>query len=399
MAQQIHVDETSLLPMIRFSRPSLIHDEDSFAQEYTEILEGINPRATVHYEESDSRIQKINAIITSVDKRDNERRRLLCQHMHQYLLDHNGRVTRWPSDTDYFISRSFDMDPTNTKFYFNYFGGDYIYDAEKDKIQRKPEGLVYHNAYEYDKPVPKSDNHTAPLKKECDALYADEVAQANLEVKRAKERLEEAEKHRGKRRSGFWGLLFSLLVLALIAAACIHPVHPINYQAIMSEWVPALDEKLNDSSLPSWAQLVLGILSYIPLILLYLLHNLCAVLFGLMELLHDNSVKSYIIGCVVAGVAALVLVAIINAVMPVWALFTPSHKDQREQELASAKGACDRAYQEQKRLQEEFRSSERYQAAQRKDQEALRRYEEDKAMNEAFAEEWQRAWFNYLETH
>ena len=217
-------------------------------------------------------------------------------------------------------------------------------------------------------------------------------------VYRAQKDLEDAKAIGIGRRKGFLGLLLCLLVAVLIGAACIHPIQPIDYE-VVREWGTFLDGILNNADIPGWLRLAVTILLYIPMILLYLLYSLCMILFSVMEMLYGLSVTAYVIGCVVAVVAAVILVIILNGFFPISKLFKPAHKRRCRQALKQAAASRKAAGEKQARMQAEFRAGIHFAEAKRKDAEALRAYQEDKSWNEAFAEKWQRAWFNYLQTH
>lgn len=372
-------------------------EEDSFAKEYANALKEIDPKVSMTFRSSDSDATFIKTITEAVNKGDAERRKALCQHMHQYLLDHRGSVKRWPESINYFVSYSFKKDPTHSKFYFNYFGADYRYDPEVKGIVPESVRNVYRNAYEYDKPEPKAD-FTAAAEAQCADLYADEVSKSLGALICARGELDDANAVCIGRWAGLFGLLMSLLVAVLIGAACIHPIHAIHYEAT-SELIPYLNGILNDADIPGWLRLVGTVLLYIPMFLIYLLNAVCKILFPLMEMLYGLSLSAYIIGCAAAVVAAVILVIILNHFFPISKLFKLAHKRQCKQALKQAEAASKAAIEKQNRMQKKFRAGNHFAEAKRKDAEALQAYQADKAWNEAFAEKWQRAWFSYLRSH
>ncbi len=90
-------------------------------------------------------------------------------------------------------------------------------------------------------------------------------------------------------------------------------------------------------------------------------------------------------------------VAVVAVLLQIHCAFWQYEEPAAQRAYDEAKKALHRKQKEYKRMQDEFRQSERYKEAQQKDAQQEEARLADKAANEAFAEQWQRAWFEAVQ--
>lgn len=384
-----------------FLSPDLHKGEDSFGGKYCELLEStkLNGQITIPGYLRSSPYKMAGEYVSYINSEFEKRRELICQELHKYLVEHDGSSVYFIGSSED-SSYSFADDPSHTKYVFDYFGTDYQVLPDKEKefvVRREPHlhDLKYKNHYKYPKSVP---NDTAELKqvnKKYDSILVEECKAAEASVRKAKSALEEEYGQHRSRIRGFFGTVFSLLLIAFLVLPCIHMVHPIDYawaegwNAAIVSWEKGLIEAHGERS-------VQALLGYIPVVLTGILAGVIKLPYMLIELLSSLGGSWYAGGIAALLVLCLIGLVLINRAFPSWNLVRPRQIGRRKRKLDEAKKALEQVKAEQARKQEEYAQSGEYQAARAEYNAALMAYKEDKENNEAFAELWQRAWYDYI---
>lgn len=382
-----------------FPSPNFYKGDDSFAGKYCELLEStvIKGQITIPGYLQSSPYKMAGEYVSYINSKFDERRKLICQGLHEYLLEHDGvagHLTGSAEDRSY----SFADDPSHTKYIFDYFGTDYqvLPDKEKELVVSKEPSLYsmkYRNHYKYPKSKPGDTAELKRVKRKYDSLLVDECKAAEDNIKKAKTVLEGEYGH--SRREGFFGTIYSLIWIVFLALACINPVHPINYASVEG-WAPAVANWINGLDVHGLTKAVLVFLGNIPILLTSIVAGIIVAPFRLIEWLSSFGMVWYAVG--IAALAALCLIglSVINSVHPAWDLVRPRQIGRCKSKLDEAKEALKQVKAEQARKREEYTQSREYKDAVAKNQAVQKAYEEDKAMNEAFAERWQRTWYDII---
>lgn len=400
MAKELKLDLSGLTNGGALMPPELHQGEDSFAGKYRNMLKVTKPVGqSVQIDLNEGKRLQAFSIVTAINENFEERRKEISWGLQDYLIEHNGKVGCWPSSKET-STYSYEHDPSKTEYVFDYFGSEYevsenssIYSPRYLEVYQKKPKVEYKNHYSYTRPEPLKPDALKNMEEEFRHLLVDDVQQARERVDEAKKAL--SEERSGTRLSGFFGLLISLIWIFIWVLPCIHPVHPIDCEG-MESWAASIGGWINTADVPDWARAVLTVLGYIPMFLTYFFAAIEKVLIGLMEWVSSGGTGWYIGGIVVCAVLCLIGLAFINYYVPAWDLVRPSRRAQCKDKLEAAEKALEDIKAEQARKKEEFLNSEEYKKCENAYQASLKAYEEDKAMNEAFAERWQRAWYDFI---
>lgn len=308
--------------------------------------------------------------------------RHVAEHMQAYLLQHEGRVKQWP-DPDTSLAFGFTKD--GYKFRYHYFGGECS--VQNGKIVREQEGS-YFNRYVYPKAI--RDEHTRRLEREFSkahdrSLFLEKQDRALKTARSALNTAKAKDEELTGARAGL--VLTGLLVLLAGLATAIGLGLPIDLLAAATVltgffkgvWT-ALPKVLNFI-----ACALLAIPLYALVIVLGFTHILGAIIrdFALMG-------AGWAIGCYVLLWGA-VLVAAIFLGLPL--LFKKSPLPAAQKAYDNALAAYSQKKAEYERMERELKESDEYKKAQEEDRRESELDQANQAANEAFAERWQRAWF------
>lgn len=392
--QKFELDTSDLKPICA---PSECRGEDSFAAEFYRAVERESEHVLARWK--DVEYHNLISVKTphggraapadvanAVSNLFIEITEGVCQHMHKYLLEHDGRVTRW---ADPAAVGSFRLGGENYEFRYDYFGRVY---EEKNGAVTRPAGRSYHNFYTY-----YADRSESAVKKLEDA-FDEEHDRAhfldgeNAALKTADEALEKAKNRDEAVLNARAGLLLVLLLAVLVGLITLRGLgYPVDLEPAANALTGFLRKTWN--TLPS----VLNVIVCVPLAIpIYV----CVIPMALVQ-----STGDFILSMAEFGMAwhigPIVLlwgaVAVVAVLLQIHRAFWQYEEPAAQRAYDEAKKALHRKQKEYKRMQDEFRQSERYKEAQQKDAQQEEARLADKAANEAFAEQWQRAWFEAVQ--
>lgn len=400
MAEELKLDLSGLTNGGTLIPPELHQGEDNFAGKYRNMLKVTKPVGqSVQIDLNEGKRLQAFSIVTAINENFEKRRKEISWGLQDYLIEHDGKVGCWPSSKET-STYSYEHDPSKTEYVFDYFGSEYevsenssIYSPRYLEVYQKKPKVEYKNHYSYTRPEPLKPDALKNMEEEYRHLLVDDVQQARERVDDAKKVL--SEERSGSRLSGFFGLLFSLIWILIWVLPCIHPVHPIDYEG-MEGWTASIGDWINTVDVPDWARVVLTVLGYIPMLLTYFFAAIEKVLTSLMEWVSSYGTGGYVGGIAVCAVLCLIGLAFINCYVPAWDLVRPSKKKECREWLDYAEKALEDIEAEQARKKDEYAQREDYKKLKAEYEAKLKAYEEDKAMNEAFAEQWQRAWYDFI---
>lgn len=403
MAKELKLDTSDLVnytsPDRRLLPPDFSKGKDNFAGKYCELLRstGLKGAKIGSSRANLSDRDLAGKYVDDVNSMFESRRCSICLGLHEYLVEHNGEVGCWPGSKE-IESYSIDGDPSKTEYNFDYFGADYkVIDDDKKGFYVSAHGghsaMEYRNCYKYPKPEPPESPELTEMNREREQVFSGEVNAAKESIREAKKSLELEAAH--SRVKGFLGLLLSLIWVLIWVLPCIHPFHPVDC-SFMQDWLSGINGWINGADVPGWVRLVLTVLGYIPVILIYVLSTIEQILLLFMDWMVALGVVWQIAGMVLCAALCLVGLAILNVYYPAWDLVRPSKRGQFQKEIDEAEKALRDVKREQTRLKEEFAQRPDYKRLQEQHTAKLKAYEKDKAMNEAFAELWQRAWYDFI---
>ena len=364
----------------RSGRRFIPDTEESFAAEYYRAMQQLNEQHRITVSEKDGP----EGVVAAVNETFDRMRRQLCRHMHQYLLDHDGKVGRWP-DPRSAVSRVFEKLMPGTEFVFVYFDYPYVYDPEENDAIR-PQGIYQFTDYYESAPAPQRD-HEAAVRAQIKRKFGSMAEEAEDRRKQAQAAVAAARKDRPRRGRGLFGLILSLLVLAILAAGYLGPYLGLFDPATL--WSGPMDAM---RALTGW-QAVAAMLPRLVMGLVQVAVLLVSMI-G-MALLEKAGMTAYVIGGVVTAVIAVMLLRLVWAVWPVKELFRRDPTVRARQVRDEAERAAEAAKAEKQRLEKEY-LAEHMPRATALDDEAYEAWEADQAAQREFAREWQLAWLEEI---
>lgn len=384
-----------------------VKNEDSFAKYYYELvvdkIESLEDKAfdivkerTRNNKKLDSE-EKIDEYFTEemwVDlgnMRDHVIRKELCPLLHKYLVEHNGIVTRWPIPDCKQYSVVKDKNNLKLKYDWNYFGD--FYKKRGDTIERHSDQLVFYNEYIYEQPRPSETECVDQVLLEFEKKNKKELTNAKVNCSLAYKELEESKKNKEKKRKASKGLIAIMILLLLFANAMLFLFKGTDIMLNMS--LSYKDLISNITMTGTIKKIVYGI-SMIPMFIFNILLLAQGFLTAVLQLFKELHIGLFYAGI---GIISLVLWYFIGFINKKYACKNFKLKNSCKQVQAKIK-QCemvkDNEQQKYDRLLKEFKDSNTYLNARQKDKQRIADYELDKKLNEEFALEWQKAWFDAI---
>lgn len=319
----------------------------------------------------------------------------ICSHMHEYLIQHEGRVKQW-ADPNIHTLYGFSNDEYPLQY--NYFGkkieGKYFdegYSLKRSSMFR-PEGLVYKNHYRH----PESTPNALAAKLDRGFQLNNKLSQFIRKEKSAREEassiLKKAEDAAKDTESAKVGLIITgpLLLLALLATA-------IGFGLPLDLATPA------DSCFAFlkglWRSGPSG-LSWIGCALLSVFAYPLVGIMGITGVIGFLIQDLFTLGIWWAVIFLAVLWGIVLVVLYFLGFFDLFYKNPvpaAQNRYNKACAAYDQKMQEYRRMEQAFRATDEYRRAQEQDRINDANAQAEKERNEAFAERWQRAWFKAVQ--
>lgn len=307
--------------------------------------------------------------------------RHVAEHMQAYLLQHEGRVKQWP-DPD--TSMAFGFTKDGYKFRYHYFGGEYS--VQNGKIVRE-EGDAYCSRYVYPKAI--RDEHTRRLEREFSKAHdrSPFLEKEDRALKTARSALNTAKAKDEELGARVGLVLTGLLVLLAGLATAIGLGLPIDLLAAATFLTDFF--KGVWTALPKVLNFIVCALLAIPLYALVIVLGFTHIV---GTIIRDFALMGtgWAIGCYVLLWGA-VLVAAIFLGLPL--LFKKSPLPAAQKTYDDALAAYSQKKAEYERMERELKESDAYKKAQEEDRRESEFDQANQAANEAFAERWQRAWF------
>lgn len=384
-ASEIVLDTSGLRPCASFSA---LRDEESFCGEYIRyshtatrsIMEddkkNRKPKFSVESDGNDqSAVKVINAFYKELSGR-------ICNHMHEYLLENGGKVTRWAVPEENWV---FSFSKKGHEFCYDYFAAPYEF--KRGRITR-PANRVFHNYYHYVERDPDlltkqlenkfHDEHDKSefLKEENEAL---EIVRSELKEARDKNEVITGAKER-------LILVFAMVLLAGLATACGFGL-PLDLPAAANALTGLFSKAW--SSLPVVLNFIVCAVMAIPLYVVVIALGFTDGVGGI--LLAAGQFGSVWLNGSLAVLWGAVLVA--SLFLGVNCVFWKNPLPAVQKKYDEANAALEKKKAEYARMEEEFRATDSYQKAKARDKRETEADQLNKAANERFAEIWQRAWF------
>ena len=317
-------------------------------------------------------------------RREGRIRRKLCYEMHWYLVDHGGKVGRWPLPDSKWEESFKDVLP-DVKFIFGYFDHPYVWNSGS-KTADKSEGTYrFTDAFQCPADPPMRENE-AKAKVEC-SMRVNKVGRAEIEAKeKADKKLKEAIKEKPSKFIAILGVLAIVLLAVALLGGYFGP------------WLGLFDLDTAADSLKEFGGSLSGwklVLAYIPIVVVGFTFTLMRIVESIGALLLDMSTTAFLIGGAVVVVGTLILVLVVYYTFEMSVLFRDPTAPARQKAQEAAR-AAELFLAERKRIEEQFWATEGLEAKQKDDL----AYERWKDMHEhpeehkEFARRWQEEWFD-----
>lgn len=396
-AKNIAETELDTDDLLRFGRRFILESEDSFAAEYIRYAEKEADRIAKESSELDRKKAREIALYSGSNKSKlevevntvNTYFRILSDHvsahMHEYLLQKQGRVERW-CESEVPWTSGFSK---GRQFQYDYFKNDF--QIENGALVPN-EGLVFRNRYHY--PARDPNRLAKALEKEFHdrhdrSLFLQKEEQNVKNIRSDMNSAKKKDDEIGDAKAGLI-LVFVMVVIAGLATARGLGL-PVDLTPAATACTGFFEKMWN--TLPVVLNFIVCALLAIPLwllvIVMMLTNTVGTILFEIAAL---GAV--WRIACLVVLWGA-VLVA--SLMLGVHRIFEKSPLPAAQAAYDAAQAALEEKKAEYERMEQEFRNSDSYKKAQKQDRAETERDKEKQAANEAFAERWQRAWFEAVQ--
>lgn len=227
----------------------------------------------------------------------------VARHMHNYLLQHNGKVKQWP-DPESSLTLSYAKD--GYQFRYNYFSGGYTDSHGKIFREKEPS---YCSRYVYRKEIPNQ--FTARLERDFTEAHSNERfhEKENKALEEAKSVLEQAKAEDEKIAGAKMGMVLTglLVVLAGLATAICRGL-PIDLTAAAKTCTGFLSNLW--TSLPKGLNILVCVLLAIPI---YVLAIVLMFTGTIGSILHEFSLlgTGWAVGCYVLLWGAVLVAALL----------------------------------------------------------------------------------------